>query len=293
MTDQIGSYSIAKMCKVLKVSRSAYYRWLGSGPSEREVENNTLVEQIRLIHQESNGIYGSPRITAKLREKGHKVSQKRVARLMKKQGIKSTIRRRWKQTTDSKHKQPISENLLAKDKATNKNISIDRPDQVWVSDITYVPTNEGWLYLTVIIDLFDRQVVGYSISHRLFTKDTVVPAWRMAVRNRKPAHGLIFHSDRGSQYASVLFRNHFKNARVKQSMSGKGNCYDNAVAESFFKTLKAEEVYRKTYQTRKEAEMALFHFIEIWYNRKRLHSSLGYRTPEEYNKEYYISKMAA
>ena len=281
-------YPIEKMCEVLQVSRSCYYRWYSTGISSREVENRKFTTLIKQVFEESKKTYGSPRITAELKKQGYVISKPRVAKLMRLNGIRSKVKRKYKVTTDSNHSYAISENHL------NRNFKPTALNKVWVSDITYVRTAQGWLYLTTIIDLFDRQVIGWSLSKSLLTKETIIPAWKMALSKRKIDSPLIFHSDRGVQYASTLFRNHIKtNNLITQSMSRKGNCWDNAVAESFFKTLKAELIYHDKYVSIFQAKSAIFEYIETWYNRKRLHSTLGYKTPIEIEQLFNQLKNVA
>jgi putative transposase len=281
-------YPIEKMCKVLQVSRSCYYRWNSEGVSSREVENSKFTILIKQVFEESKKTYGSPRITAELKKQGYVISKPRVAKLMRLNGIRSKVKRKYKVTTDSNHSYAISKNHL------NRNFKPTALNKVWVSDITYVRTAQGWLYLTTIIDLFDRQVIGWSLSQSLFTKETIIPAWKMALSKRKIDSPLIFHSDRGVQYASTLFRNYIKtNKLIIQSMSRKGNCWDNAVAESFFKTLKSELIYHDKYQSILQAKTAIFEYIETWYNRKRLHSTLGYKTPIEIEQLFNQLKNVA
>lgn len=216
------------------------------------------------MFEESNKTYGSPRITAELKKQGYVISKPRVAKLMRLNGIRSKVKRKYKVTTDSNHSYAISDNHL------NRNFSPTALNEVWVSDITYVRTAQGWLFLTTFVDLYDRQVIGWSLSHSLLTKETIIPAWKMALSKRKIDAPLIFLSDRGVQYASTLFRNHIKaNDLIIQSMSRKGNCWDNAVAENFFKTLKTELIYHDRYESILQAKSAIFEYIEIWYNRKR------------------------
>lgn len=246
------------------------------------------MEQIRTIHEKSKGTYGSPRITEELKNNYVHVSRPRVARLMQKANIRSCIKKRFVRTTDSAHGFPVSPNLL------NRNFKVDEQGQVWVSDITYIRTLEGWLYLTVIIDLADRRVVGWSLSSSMHASVTAIPAWRMAVRNRPICSRLMFHSDRGVQYACTEFRKLLSsNPLVTQSMSRKGNCWDNAVAESFFKTLKTEWVYRNKYTSRKQARISVFEYIETWYNTQRRHSSLNYLSPDAYGKVINKQNAAA
>lgn len=276
------------MCKVLKVSRSGYYRWLTKEPSKRKTETEKIMQHIRRIHKLSKSTYGSPRITVELKECGIAVSRPRVARLMKKAQIRSIIKKKFIVTTDSQHDCPIAENEL------NRKFCVDQIGKAWVSDITYVRTYQGWMYLTVIIDLADRMVIGWSLSKSLKACHTTIPAWVMAVLNRPIAGLLIFHSDRGIQYACNEFKTLLDgNRNVIRSMSRKGNCWDNAVAESFFKTLKTECVYRYKFKDRLEAKKSIFEYIEIWYNRKRKHSTLGYKSPIEYANYLMIQKNAA
>ena len=276
------------MCKVLKVSRSCYYRWYSGDVSKREFENQRLTEVIKQVFIKSRKTYGSPRIAAQLKRLGYTASRPRVAKLMRKIGLRSKVRKKYKVTTNSNHKYSISDNYLS------RNFTPNTLNETWVSDITYIKTGEGWLYLTTIIDLFDRQVIGWSLSKTMFTGETVLPAWKMALSKRTIDKPLIFHSDRGIQYASKAFRKRLKtNCLIVQSMSRKGNCWDNAVAESFFKTLKAELVYHEDYKTIEQAKAAVFEYIEIWYNRKRLHSTLGYKTPVEIELEFINMKNVA
>lgn len=245
-------------------------------------------DKIENIFEASKQTYGSPRITVELEKHGYKISRPKVAKLMKQAGLKSKVKKKYRVTTDSNHDFPIAPNLL------NRNFTPDKINKVWVSDITYIRTKQGWLYLTIIMDLFDRQIIGWSLSKTMHAVNTIIPAWRMAVLKRKITEELIFHSDQGVQYACTKFTNILKNySFVKQSMSRKANCWDNAVAESFFKTLKTELIYHQEYKTRNEAEIAVFEYIEVWYNRKRLHSSLGYLTPVEYEYNYYKILNAA
>lgn len=276
------------MCKVFKVSRSSFYRWYTAGPSKRAMEHSLFTDLIKKEFDLSKQCYGSTRIAEQLKRKGHYISRCRVAKIMKANNWVSKHKRKFKATTDSNHKYPVCRNLL------NRNFTPSRLNAAWVSDITYVQTNQGWLYLTTIIDLFDRQVIGWSLSTSLHTDQTIIPAWKMAISKRKINMELIFHSDRGIQYASKAFRTFIKsNPLVTQSMSRKGNCWDNSVAESFFKTLKVELIYDDNFKTIEQAKTAIFEYIEIWYNRKRLHSFLGYKTPYEVEIEFYQFKNVA
>ncbi len=278
MKDHRDEFAVEKMCKVFKVGRSGFYDWLTRKTSNRTVEREVLSGEIRRIHKKSKGRYGSPKITRELRDRGFCVSRPRVARIMRAEGIRSVISRKFRvRTTDSAHGFTISPNLL------NRDFSPTAPAKSWVSDITYIRTEEGWLYLTMIMDLYDRKIVGWAMSTTMHASETIIPAWRMAQINRPFFKGLVFHSDRGVQYACGEFRNELDPEKVRQSMSRKGNCWDNAVSESFFKILKSETGYRK-YQSVRHARKELFEFIEIWYNRNRKHASLGYMTPEAFGK---------
>ena len=276
-------FGVEKMCKTLKVSRSGYYNWMHRTPSKRQQENERLTRQIRKVHASSRGRYGSPKITEELRDLGWNVSRLRVARIMRYQGVRSIICKKFRgTTTDSRHNFPVAQNIL------DRNFYADLPGQKWVSDITYIPTRQGWVYLTIIMDLYDRKIIGWSLSRTMSTHDTVIPAWRMAVINRSFSPELIFHSDQGVQYASYSFANELKKHNVIQSMSRKGNCWDNAVAESFFKILKSELVKHIDFHSILQAKTEIFEFLEIWYNRKRKHKHLGYKTPEQFENINYI-----
>jgi transposase InsO family protein len=276
------------MCKVLKVSKSGYYKWLTSRPSKRYVDNQALMKKIQEIHKMSKQTYGSPRITQELLDNRVKVSRPRVARLMRKAGIRGKTPKKYVVTTNSKHKFPIADNLL------DRNFKVGEIGRVWVSDITYIATAQGWLYLTTVIDLGDRKVIGWSLSNSLKAKYTSIKAFRMAVNNRPIINELIFHSDRGVQYACHEFTSLLKAYRkVNQSMSRKGNCWDNAVAESFFKTLKSEWTNWYKYQSVKQAALSVFEYIEGWYNVKRKHSALGYKSPAEFEKLLLTQKLVA
>ena len=274
------------MCKVLSVSKSGFYKWLNRKPSRREIENIFLLEEIRKVHNKSYWTYGSPRITVELNSKDIKVSRPRVARLMKSEGIKSKVRRRFINTTDSKHGFIISENLL------NREFKVAELGKVWVSDITYIKTAEGWQYLTIIMDLADRKIIGWALSKGMSAEETVIKAFFMAMTNRAIVNDLIFHSDRGVQYACKEFRTLLESRNIRQSMSRKGNCWDNAVAESFFKSLKTEWVYGKKYKTFREAQLDVFFYIESWYNNFRKHSALNYMSPLEF-EHYLMNKITA
>ena len=276
------------MCRVFKIWKSSYYSWLKDGPSKRWIENEQLLVKIKEVFTASTQSYGSPRIAVELKVLGFQVSRQRTARIMKAAGIRAKRKRKFISTTDSRHNYPIAPNIL------NRAFTATRPGQVWVSDITYIKTNKGWLYLTVIIDLFDRKVVGWAMGKGLSAEETIIVAWRMAIGNRPIVQNLIFHSDRGIQYACTKFTNILKaNKLVCRSMSRKGNCWDNAVAESFFKTIKVESVYNENYHDQDQAKLSIFKWIEIWYNRKRRHSALGYKTIEEFEILNINQKIAA
>ena len=270
--------AVSLACEVLEVSRSGYYDWIDRPISNRDKENQELVGRIRSIHNESNGTYGSPRITAELRSEGKMVSENRVARLMKKEGIASDAIKKFKiQTTDSNHDLPIAERLFETESAD----CIMAPNQVWAGDITYIATEEGWLFLAVFLDIFTRKIVGFSCADNMKT-ELILNALQMALDQKNTdCENLIAHSDQGSQYASDDYTKKLKLAGVIASMSRKGNCYDNAHVESFFHSLKVELVYRKTFKTREEAKQAIFRWIETWYNKKRRHSGIDYLTPQE------------
>lgn len=245
--------------------------------SSKEISENELLRRIKQVFNESKQRYGSPRITAELRSKGMQISKKRVARIMKKHGIKSKIKRRYKIRTNSKHKLPVAENLV------EMKFNPESANSLWASDITYIRTPEGWLYLAVVLDLFSRAVIGWCVD-RFMDSSLVVRAIKQAIANRTIQKKLTFHSDRGSQYASADVKDLLLLNEIDQSMSSKGNCYDNAVVESFFSTFKRELVYTETFKTREEAMLKIFEYIEVFYNRKRRHSKLGYLSPLDFEK---------
>ncbi len=287
MNDHQREFPVGKMCRVFKVSKSGFYGWRDRTPSNRDNENRMLLCEIQRIHEESRASYGSPRITDELRARGFDVSRPRVARLMRKNGIRAVHAKKFVATTDSKHRYPVVGNKL------DRNFSAGEGGRAWVSDITYVKTSKGWLYLTVVLDLFDRKVIGWSQSGDLSAENTSIAAWKMAVRNRAPSKGLIFHSDRGVQYACNDFTRLLDSYRyVERSMSRKGNCWDNAVAESFFKTIKVELVYRNRYPGKEEAALSVFEWIETWYNKNRRHSALGNLTIDEFENLIKIRNAA-
>jgi putative transposase len=260
------------MCSTLEVSRSAFYAWLGRGESRRSRENRRLTALIREEHERSRRTYGSPRIHAALKARGEVCSLNRVERLMRAAGIRSKVKRRFRRTTDSRHEHRLAPNLVA------QNFSTGAPNQVWASDITYIWTEEGWLYLASTMDLYSRLVVGWSMGSTM-PASLVVDALKMAIDRRSPPAGMVHHSDRGVQYAAHAFQGLLAQHGIVCSMSGKGNCYDNAVQESFFHTLKTELCVHEHYRTRVEAQASIFEYIEVFYNRQRLHSTIGYLSP--------------
>ena len=269
-------YPVKSLCEVLKVSRSGYYQWRTVPNSVRARQEALMQERIAQIHRASRGTYGSPRVAAVLGKEGHTIGRHRVARLMRETGLQGRQRRRYRvRTTDSNHDQPVAPNRLK---------VADRPtriDEVWVSDITYVPTQEGWLYLAGVLDLYSRRLIGWAMGSGL---ETALPlaALLMALRHRRPPAGVVHHSDRGCQYASSVYRSALAANGCVASMSRRGNCYDNAAMEAFWSTLKHELVYRRDFRTRAEATTAIFDYIESFYNRVRLHSALGYQSPLDY-----------
>jgi len=279
-------YTIKKMAELFGVSRSAYYKWLKAGcPNRDENPDAQLIDLIREIVFKHHRRYGILRVRKELWIKhGINISRKKVARLMRENGLNARRRRKYIPTTDSKHSLPVCENILKRE------FHAERPCQKWVSDITYLRTLSGWIYLTVVIDLYDRNVIGWALSANLDAANTSIPAFQMAYKNRTPEKGLIFHSDRGVQYCAGSFRDFMRNfcPDVRQSMSRKGNCWDNACAESFFKTLKTEEEKLNGKYFAKDVRQAVFFYVEGYYNRERIHSGLDYLAPND----YYSSRVA-
>jgi transposase InsO family protein len=266
------------MCRVLDVSRSGFYAWLVRVESKRARDDRRLTALIRGIFEESRRTYGVPRVHQTLLQRGERCGHNRVARLMRAEGLRSKTKQRFRvKTTDSKHDHPIAPDRVARD------FRASEPNQVWVSDITYISTNEGWLYLASTMDLYSRRIVGWSMSSSLHSQ-LVVDALCMAIDRRAPAAGLIHHSDRGVQYASAEFRTVLEKHGFLASMSRRGNCYDNAAKESFFHTLKTELVNDERYATHRQARASVFEYIEAFYNRRRLHSTLGYSSPEDFER---------
>ena len=281
-----ASYPIRLMCRVLDVSAAGFYAWCGRGPSERARQDATLRVAIRAAHTESRETYGSPRIHAALRTDEQPLGRKRVARLMREDGLIPRRKRRFRTTTDSKHKHPVAPNLLARD------FTAQQPNERWVTDITYVLTREGWLYLAVILDLFSRRVIGWTADGRI-DQGLVAEALRQALNTRNPALGLLHHSDRGVQYAAHDYQRLLREHGIVCSMSRKGNCWDNAVSESFFATLKGELIDHEDYLTREQARASIAEYIEVFYNCRRRHSTLGYLSPVDYETAARRAKLAA
>lgn len=267
------------MCRVLEVSASGYYAWRGREPSRRVVENDRLVEKIRAVHEASRRNYGSPKIYRRLRRDGEAVNHKRVERLMKEHGIRAKRVKKSARTTDSRHYLPVADNVLA------RRFRVSRPDEVWTSDITYVWTDEGWLYLVVFLDLFSRLVVGWAVSESMET-EFVEQAFLQGQRRRGSGVSPLVHSDRGSQYASAAFTKRLDSWGCSQSMSRRANCWDNAVTESFFGILKNELIHHERFTTRQAAKDKIFDYIEVFYNRMRIHSAANYFAPAEYEARF-------
>jgi transposase InsO family protein len=276
--DHRKTFPVGLMCETLEVGRSGFYIWLNRPESPRKQENRRLLMAIKVAHQKSRKTYGSPRIHAELTENGHSCGKHRIARLMRQHGIVSKHKRKFRVTTNSKHSYPVAENLL------QRKFDVAEPGLCWVSDITYIPTREGWLYLAVTLDLFHRKVIGWAMD-RWMTRQLAIDALNMSIKSGDLKPGLIHHSDRGVQYASNEFQALLKANAIQCSMSRKGNCWDNAVAESFFHSLKVEWVHGKLYETRQEAKTAIFEYIEVFYNRERRHSHLGYLSPVDFEKQ--------
>ena len=281
MKEHRRTWPLRVMCRVLRVSPSGYYAWCGRPPSPRFHHRRQLLAAIREVHQTSRRTYGSPRVTAALKKREVACCENTVAKIMHEDGLAAKLKRRFKATTDSSHDLPVAPNRLARDFVRS------RPNEVWVSDITFIATEEGWLYLAAALDLYSRRIVGWAMGERI-TTDLVASALEMAVVNRQPPRGLMHHSDRGCQYASGAFAQRLKAHGMICSMSRKGNAYDNAVMESFFGTLKRELVSSGQYATRDQARKAIFEWIEVFYNRQRLHSTLGYRSPAEFESHRRI-----
>jgi putative transposase len=275
ITENLREYPKGVCCRMLGVSRTGYYHWQKRSLIQRMLEEKKLLLLLRKHYQLSGGRYGLRRLTRSISREGITVNKKRVYRLMKKYGIFSKTKKKFKVTTKQNSKASFSANLI------NGRFRAEKKNQIWTSDITYIWTKEGWLYLAVVLDVYNREIIGWSVNQRCST-DLVLNALTMSIRNSKPTAGVIFHSDRGSQYTSAGFRNTLAHYGFIQSMSGKGNCYDNAITESFFSTLKKELIYLTNFETKEQAAVEIFQFIEIFYNRKRLHSALDYLSPVEF-----------
>jgi putative transposase len=277
-------YTVDEMCRVLAVSESGYRAWKQGGtPDRTRLTDAQMLTWIRAIHEALKGASGSPRMVRELRGRGFPASKERVERLMREHGIRARHKRRYKVTTDSKHHLPVAANLL------NRDFTPSAPNQTWTSDMTYLWTDEGWLYLAIVLDLFNREVVGWSLQPRM-TADIVIDALTMAWFRRKPAVGLMHHSDRGSQYASQPFQSKLKGYGMKGSMSRKGNCWDNAPTERWFNSFKNERVHGLRYATRAEMTAASFEYIEVFYNRTRRHSTLGYQSPMQFLDDWRLAQ---
>lgn len=277
MDEQRASYPIRRLCRTLGVSASGYYAWRGRSPSRRELANQVLIVQIRAIHAEMHETYGSPRMHAELCARGYPCNVKRVARLMRRDHLRARHKRKYRSTTQADPQLPVAPNLLAQD------FRGAMPSQKWLTDVTAVPTVEGWLYLAAVLDLYSRRIIGWAIATQQDT-DLVMSALQMALGRRQPGAGTLHHSDRGSTYASTNYQSVLQAEQFRVSMSGTGNCYDNAPMESFFGTLKTELIYRRRYLTRDKARQDIVSYIEGFYNVKRRHSALGYRSPLEFEQ---------
>jgi putative transposase len=276
IAEHCRDWPVVTICRVLKVSRSGFYQWRKAVPSQRSLRQEQLLKEIKRVYLENRELYGSPRVHRALLMDGQVVCRNTVARLMRKAHIRARSRRGFvPRTTDSSHQQPVAENLLGRDFAA------DAPDRKWLADITYIPTDEGWLYLAAVLDVYSRRIIGWSMADHMRI-DLVGDALRMALAWRKTSGGLLHHSDRGVQYASEDYQELLKDHRITVSMSGTGNCYDNAMMESFWATLKTELIYLQNYPGHESARQSIFEYIEVFYNRKRLHSSLGYLSPEAF-----------
>lgn len=278
-----SEFRVEKMCKVLGVSRSGFYKWVQAEPSRQELLKTQIMERISFHFQDTKGRYGSPKITHLLHKEGFRTTVRTVSSYMQEMGLRSCVSRKFRiQTTDSNHENPIAPNLL------NQQFTVLRPNQVWVADITYVACREGRLYLASVLDLCTREIVGYRLGDRM-TTDLVLGALEDAYAKKKPPKGLLHHSDRGTQYASEDYRKQLESHHMRASMSRRGNCYDNACIESFHSLIKKELIYCTRFQTKEQAHQEIFEYIELFYNRKRIHSSLGYLSPAQFSKQFETS----
>ena len=279
------AYPLTLVCRVMQVSRSGFYSWRNRSKSARQQERERLIPKVKEIHRQSKKTYGARRISEELKAQGESCGRTKAGTLMKLAEIEAKQKKKFKATTDSKHNLPVAPNILERD------FTVPEPDRVYCSDITYIWTAEGWLYLAVILDLFSRQIVGWSMNNRI-TKALVIDALRMAIWRRRPQAGLVFHTDRGSQYCSHDFQKSLKAHSMISSMSRKGDCWDNSVVESFFGSLKTERVFDSRYETREQARRDIVGYIEMFYNSKRRHSYLGYLSPKEFEKRMATKKAA-
>ncbi|WP_269078036.1 IS3 family transposase [Alicyclobacillus acidoterrestris] len=280
-----SKFPVQKMCKILGVSRSGYYAWLRRPESERSKRRKRITKRVHQIFVKSRRLYGSPKITQVLRQEGERVAQKTVANIMRENGLRSRTVRKYKATTYSNHDYPVQENVL------NQTFVAEQPNEVYMADITYIPTDEGWVYLASLEDLYSRKIVGWSAGARM-TKELCIKALERAWERQRPTGPMLHHSDRGSQYASHDYQEKLQEYGMVGSMSRKGNCFDNACIESFHSIIKRELVYLEKFKTREQAIQRIFEYIEVWYNRERIHSSIGYLTPVEYEKKYFQSIIA-
>ncbi|WP_241158525.1 IS3 family transposase [Cohnella candidum] len=286
MEDHRSEFNLEKMCELMGVSRSGYYKWRSAGPSNQELRKRELMGRITYHFNDSEKRYGAPKITFLLREEGYTVIERTVGLYMHELGLRSCVSSKYKvQTTDSNHDLPIAPNIL------NQQFETQRPNQVWVADITYIPCKEGRLYLASVLDLCTREIVGWRLEDRM-TTDLVLGALQDAYAAKKPKKGLLHHSDRGSQYASDDYKKQLKAYRMKASMSRKGNCYDNACIESFHSILKKELIYCKRFRTKQQAYNEMFRYVEFFYNRKRIHGALGYLSPVRFASSFSKSKAS-
>lgn len=276
-----SEFRVEKMCRVLGVSRSGYYKWLKAEPSQQELQKFKVMERISYHFCDNKERYGSPKITYLLNSEGIETTERTVSNYMQEMGLRSCVSRKFKvQTTDSNHEDPIAPNIL------NQQFAVQQPNQVWVADITYIPCREGRLYLASLLDLCTREIVGYRLGERM-TVDLVLGALEDAYVKKQPGEGLLHHSDRGSQYASEKYRKKLESHRMRASMSRRGNCYDNACIESFHSLLKKELIYCTKFRTKEQAQQEIFEYIELFYNRKRIHSALGYLSPVQFSQQFH------
>jgi len=279
-----SEFSVKKMCKLLNVSRSGYFKWRNHKPSAQQKHKEEIQERIIYHYNDSNKRYGSPKITQQLLKEGYTISERTVSIYMKELGIRSCVSKKYKvKTTDSNHLYPVAPNKL------NQNFVAPAPNTVWVADITYIPCREGRLYLATVLDLYTREIVGWELKGHMETQ-LILDALNKAYNSKRPGKGLLHHSDRGSQYASHDYREQLRTYKMEASMSRTGNCYDNACAESFFSLLKKELIQGRRFKTKREAHTEIYQYIEFFYNRKRIHSSLGYVSPVEYANQYYANQ---